>query len=114
MIHGICEYNNSLLFLPANITKSHTHLHFLFAYSNWGERYACKKAQEYGCTPDNRMSAACYLIEYGKKAMGLKNAAPFYPCNPKNGGKVCTSRNDQGLPEDYRYFEYVHTHASND
>ena len=60
------------------------------------------------------MSAACYLLEYGKKAMGKKNAATYYPCNPKNGNPACTNRNDQGLPEDYRYFAYVHTHASND
>jgi len=73
--------------------------------SNWGKLYSCEIAQEYGCTPDNRMSSACLLREYGRLADNKDNAADLFPCPPSNDGSPnCISRPDQGLPEDYRYF----------
>merc|ERR1712176_1595061 len=42
--------------------------------SNWGERYVCDEVQSYGCTPDNRMSSACLLVDYGTKELAKTNA----------------------------------------
>lgn len=72
--------------------------------SNWGSRYVCDKPQTYGCTPDNKMSSACLLFDYGTDEMGKTNAATNFPCPPSNTGADCTPRNNEGLPPDYTYF----------
>jgi len=68
--------------------------------SNWGKKYTCETPDEYGCTPDNRMSSACYLRTYGTDT---NVAARDFPC-PPGGRNLCTRRTDPGLPADYRYF----------
>eukprot|EP00501_MAST-03F_sp_TOSAG23-6_P000134 GSMAST32.ASY1.ANO1.137.1 assembled CDS len=71
----------------------------------WSDKYACKasKPNEGGCTPDNRMSARCNLVQYGPTSD--HKASKQAGCNGESSSVKCwENANYPYLPNIYTYF----------
>lgn len=75
----------------------------------WPEQYTCSKQQEYGCTPDHRMSAVCVISQYTAEptcaSYGefVQGAGP--QCGVDNTNDGCVSGGGCGIPLRQRYFQ---------
>lgn len=69
----------------------------------WPSSYTCMDTADYGCTPDNRMSALCNLKDWNAVSSQSYSCCRESEC--PNGGSRCHSNSMYpSLPSEMRYF----------
>jgi hypothetical protein len=62
---------------------------FTGSVKSWPDEYKCDADGEYGCSPDGRMSAQCYIRKYTAKSPAITDSNGHDTCYKEKGSKIC-------------------------